>query len=229
MARTSIQWATVDRRPAETGGDETTYSFESLVFDAVTTHGRELTADLPERPVEDACAVTDHVIPQPRRVSFEVHVSSAIYDEEIAGSRQSYDAGSVSTRVLREDSPEDRAALALGTLQDLIDRGTDVDILGLPYGDLESYQLVSVAASQNQDTGAKLVAMIEARQRITASVSEVDAPAPSVERTRPRRDRGDQQTPEVGTEQGEESRREQAQSRWSQLADALGPGSIGGL
>jgi hypothetical protein len=225
MARTSLQWADVETRPAESGGDETTMTFSTLVFDAVTTQTRDQTADLPEHPVEARAAATDHVVPHPGRVSFEAHISSAVFDETILGSRRAQDLGETEARVVGADSPADRATDALAVLRDLVRYGTEVDILGLPFGDLEAYQLLSVSASQDQGTGSKLVPVIEARERITASVSEVEAPAPSVERTRPRREQGDQ----PANEDGSTDTHARAESRWHALARAAGAGSVGGI
>ena len=222
MPRVSIQWADIETRPADEGGDETTMTFGTLVFDAVTTQTRDLAADLPEHPVEAGAAVTDHVIPHPGRISFEAHIGAAVFDEAVLGTRRTQDlGGGNNARTVGADSPPDRAADALVVLRDLLQRGAEVDILGLPFGDLEAYQIVSVSVSQDQGTGAKLVPVIEAQERVTASVSEVDAPAPSVERTRPQREKGDQNATEAPTS----TTRERAESRWSTLSrTALGGG-----
>jgi len=195
-SRTSIQWDDVKTRPSEDGGDEIATDRGELVFDAVTAQTRDLAAELPEHPVEDGVANTDHVIPQPNRISFEAHVSTAVFDPALLGDRRAVSKDGTDLRVIAADSPRDRAADALTLLEELKNAGTTIDIIGLPYGDLESYQIRSISATQSGGTGEQLVPTIEARQRVTATVSEVDAPAPRVERTRRRRDQGQQDADE---------------------------------
>jgi len=83
MPRASIQWATSETRAGD-DGDTVSTTISEIVMDAVTAHGREASADLPDHPVEGASSVSDHVVPHPRRVSLEVHISSAPYDLEIS-------------------------------------------------------------------------------------------------------------------------------------------------
>ena len=199
VRRTSIQWIDSEQRLSDDGGDDVSTAYRSLTFDSITSQTRDMVADLPEHPVEDGSAATDHVTPKPKTVSFEAHISSAIFDSALDSGveRGRVEAAGSQAMVFRADTPVDRVADAMSILDDLRSRGTEVDIIGLPYGDLEGYQIFAVSISQDQMTGAQLVPTISARQRVTVSVSEVDAPAPSVERTRRSRDRGTQVTAEV--------------------------------
>jgi len=127
-------------------------------------------------------------------------------------------------RTIGAVDPEDRATVVLAQLQDIIDTGTEVDIIGLPYGDLEGYQILSVSPMQDMSTGAQLVATIEARQRLVATVSEVDAPAPRVERRRRSRDTGTQPATDPSTAESGEA--DASRDRSDVLGILEGLGSI---
>jgi len=222
----TILWTEQETTPREDGGDYLTTSFRTLALDIATSQQRDVVAEHPEHPVEEGSAVNDHTIPAPRRVSVEVSVSNAVSNEVRfdGASRRGVGVGDgLEARVVGVDSAEDRATDTLELLSELCESGAEVEVNGLPYGDLDGYQIDSVSSGQDTTTGmGTLVATISFSKRRTVSVSEVEAPAPMVERGRPNTDRGSSSTTEG--EDGDAVSDNDPRDRSSDLYNLLGLG-----
>ena len=190
----TISWKDQTTTPGTAGGDVVSSTVSSLPLDIITSQQRDVTVVLPTHPVEDGAAVTDHVTTQPGTVSVEALVGDAVVSEiVVASTRRTVELypGTKASGVLGVDSDKSRTVDVLEQLTTLTERGTVVDVAGTIHGDIEGYQILSLSSPHDMTMGRQtLTVTITFQKRDIATTSEVEAPAPLVERARPTTESG---------------------------------------
>lgn len=186
----TITWSetAVSRAPA--GGDVLSTLPSALELDILEAETCDVISTVTEHTIEDGASITDHQVPQLDRVRFDVMTSDSPMSVSQGLTGTGFRGLESGQTVLI--SPDIRKSeLALDTLQRLCREGIQVNIIGLRK-EIADWIITSVTADRRTETTGALVASITAQEVVTTKLSEVEAPAPMVERVRPRSSAGQQ-------------------------------------
>ena len=170
----TLSWIASESETLASGGDVVDMAFETLIFDGTASEQYGSEAIATEHPIEDGAAVTDHVRPGLRNVTLDVLVSAHPTGESFV----------------------DPSEEARSTLSRLCAEGIEVSV-DTAVGSWDSMLLVRIDEQRSGDRGDGYRATLTLREIRRVATSEVEAPAPRVERGRRTTDRGDQTGPSV--------------------------------
>ncbi len=204
-----VQWFSQSTRQLPEGGFSAANEFGSRLIDGASATSHEYPAEATEHPVERDANITDHYRRGLRTQTFECSVSSDPSDPRLQGD---------------DDHPQS----VLDDLISLQERKVPVDVVDDRGRLYANYLITMISERRDQNTGDGISFQLMIREYRTATAQEVEAPAPSLENLRRRRDRGRQAAIDTGdgnevSERGEErSRGEQLQSTGRALQILLG-------
>lgn len=192
----TIMWSEVSSTTAYAGGDIISALPGALELDILEAETYEISSTVTEHTIEDSAAITDHQVPQLDRVRFDAMVSDSPLSADQGLLGTAYQTQKNGTVVLISP-PTSRASLAFDTLHRLCREGIEVDIIGLRK-EVKGWILTSVTCERRVETSGALVASIAAQEVVTATLTEIEAPSPRVERARPPTNAGQQVTQAAG-------------------------------
>ncbi len=200
----TIYWMTQSRRQLPEGGDETHNEFEELLVEGYPRESYTTRAEMTEHPIEQSADISDHTIPKPRELELECVIGGHIFSDRI------------------EFDP-DRPNTVVQQIDELILSGTPVDI-ETQRGLFENFQLLERTEERTIEVGDAARFVLRAKELFIATLEQVEAPSPQVERARPRRDAGRQNTTatnEQVTADRSPASREQVRTGLAAIADSL--------
>lgn len=192
----TITWSEVSSSTAYTGGDIVSALPGALELDILDAETYEISSLVTEHTVEDGAAITDHQVPQLDRVRFDAYVSDSpvSVDQGLLGTAFATQKNGATVLISPDTS---RADLAFDTLHRLCREGLEVDIIGLRK-EIKGWIITSITCDRRAETAGVLYATIVAQEIVTATLTEIAAPTPRVERVRPSVDTGQQVTQAAG-------------------------------
>lgn len=192
----TITWSEVSSTTAYTGGDIISALPGALELDILEAETYEISSLVTKHTIEDSAAITDHQVPQLDRVRFDAVVSDSplSVDQGLLGT--AFQTQKNGTVVLISPNTS-RASLAFDTLHRLNREGIEVDIIGLQK-EVKGWIITDVTCDRRVETAGALVVSIAAQEVVTATLTEIEAPSPRVERARPSTDVGQQVTQVAG-------------------------------
>lgn len=198
-----VYWLAQSTRQLPDGGFSPVNEFGSLLIDGTSAENYENPAEATEHPVERDANITDHYRRGLRTITLECEVSNSPSDPRFL-------------------LVEDRVQFVLSTLRSLQDRKVAVDVI-TDRGTFENYFITMIADRRDATTGDKATFQLMLREFRVATAQEVDAPAPSLENLRRRRDRGRQAATDTGdgNQVSERGGRRTTQERQSALFRGL--------
>jgi hypothetical protein len=207
-----LRWFAQSTRQLPSGGFSVSDEFGSLLIDGTTSENYENPAEATEHPVERDANITDHYRRGLRTITLECIVSSDPSDPRLQGD-------------------DDRVGTVLSTLTNLQERKVAVDLF-TDRGSFPNYFITMVGDRREPTTGNCATFQLMLREFRVATAQEVEAPAPSLENLRRRRDRGRQPATDTGdgNEVSGRGGRRSRQQRESALRSALNSltGALGG-
>jgi hypothetical protein len=189
MSQITIEWSSID---FPTGQSAALQKFGSLEIDGNIVERRETSANIPEYPVEDGIAISDHASPNLDIVSLDCIVTNHPYRS--IGSKKGFwtvtsDKVSVYDFPIETDRPQE----VWDQLHNLCRSGVPVSIIGSRFGGIEDFLIKSISFPIVNDNAVEFNMVVQELRKVTTET--VSAPEPRVERGRVQRDNG-RQTPE---------------------------------
>lgn len=192
----TISWTreTTERQPE--GGDISGYTFDQLQLDIVETDSYEAATTYTSHTVESGIPVADNATPEADRYSATVYISerpatlglvdgTTMAPTDIGGGR--------SVQFVTPPDGTTRTADALERLLSLMREATLVTVEG-GRRTIEDWVIDSISTPRTIEDAGALIATITFREWRVATLEDVDAPSPRVERGRRRTNRGNQTT-----------------------------------
>jgi hypothetical protein len=239
-----IAWQASNTVTAEEGGDVATIVAGELEIDAVVTEIHDSSVLVTEHPVEEGVNTSDHIRPNLDSISFECVVSNQPIRPITEGSGVSkadlalppktrIDQGANKTersktevvqrtqavQVLQFPAAFDRPREVYDQLNELMDSGTLIEVIGARFGDIKDWVIINISVPVDVLDGITFT--LDIKEFRTATTEEVEAPSPRTERGRPASDEGTQDGAEE--EGGENGRRSSAAfNGYNAIAERLG-------
>lgn len=187
-----------DRASGEVSRSGTLYR---LAFDAVTRESHTTSSSLTEHPVEGGAAISDHKMPDLKKLSLACVVTdSPLGDVPSTGSRDRRIRGIISqleigrgntAMVLAHTEEVTRVADVFAELSDLVRKPVNVTVR-TAMSVYENMQVVGVTAPRTVSDGNSAEFVIDFRELRTADVQMTTMPQPRFPRNKGRADRGTQ-------------------------------------
>ena len=196
----TISWVEESTGQLPEGGDAFNFEFGTLNLDIAEADNYEVASLVTEHSVEGREQINDHHVPQLDRASVDVVVSESPSARTIGEGTTISDielGTGKSASVITVPDGTTRTADIFDELRRLTKDGVEVDVEGLRRP-IEGWLIESVSSPRSVETAGALICTLAFVEVSIASVSEVDAPSPRVERGRQGRDRGRQRPSEAG-------------------------------
>ena len=181
-----ITWFTESTNTLPEGGDATEFDTGSLQLDILENENYTSISKITAHAVEDGVAITDHLVLQNDKVTFKAVISnrqsSTRFVDGATHGTTELDNGVEAAGIIVPDDA-DRPGDVLEELLRLKDSGTRLSIDGLQRP-IDDWMIESVSAPRSVTSAGTLVVDVSVMEIRTASLEEVDAPSPRVERGR---------------------------------------------
>jgi len=220
-----ISWVTESTVQLPEGGDGVSQVFDELRLDIVESDTYEGVTEYTEDAVEGS-AVTEHATPKLERYQVTAWISERPSRMDLVpGTSRVTPAGSPVGFITPPEGTA-RAADTVAMLHELRRNATLVSVEGarLP---IEEWVIESVGTPRTADDAGALVANIAFREWRVATLEDVDAPSPTVERGRRRASQGTQTATQASDATPDPAPAARDSTAAALLRSALGGRSLG--
>jgi len=163
-----------------------------LQFDCILTETHGLDATVTEHPIEDGSIISDHI----RRNRKMLELNGFVTNTPIINLEKEKNK---SPNINDTDTPDDRVAVALTLIDDMIEKGTLVDVV-TPLIIYRNMAIVSRSIPRTASTGNVLDVSLVLQEVILTQTKTVSAPVPVTKSKKQKTDKGKKIKKEISTE-----------------------------